>query len=87
MEHELSKLMQELEDAIHESVYESPHVNAILGEIEQAGYDVMLVLESTIRFSPKTGCADTPEPVTVSAGNMQLTAQDEEFLQALQIAI
>ena len=96
MENKLKKLMQELEDAIHESVHESGHVGAVIGQIEEAGYDVLLVLESTMRLSAKDRAGDrlSPEddfnaypPALSSTGTIELTRQDEEFLHALQIAI
>jgi len=96
MENKLKQLMQELEDAIHESVHESGHVGAVISEIEEAGYDVLLMLESTIRLSLKDRAGERAPsqeegeaypPALSSTGNIQLTRQDEEFLQALQIAI
>ena len=43
--------MQELGNAINDSLSESDRIAEAIGEIKRAGYDVFLVLEATIGFN------------------------------------
>ena len=49
----LRDLMQELGNAINESLSDSDRIAAAIGEIKRAGYDVFLVLEATIGFNKR----------------------------------
>ena len=51
MEEPLKHLMQELGNAINDSLSESDRIAEAIGEIKKAGYDVFLVLEATIGFN------------------------------------
>ncbi len=53
MDDRLKELMQELGNAINESLSDSDRIAAAIGEIKQAGYDVFLVLEATIGFNKR----------------------------------
>ena len=91
--------MQELGNAINESLSDSDRIAAAIGEIKRAGYDVFLVLEATIGFNKRDensdedsdadGESDTPAPRTrfESTGKIKLTSQDQKFLKALKIAV
>jgi hypothetical protein len=46
--------MQELGNAINESLSDSDRIAAAIGEIKRAGYDVFLVLEATIGFNKRS---------------------------------
>ena len=102
MEEKLKELMQELGNAINESLSDSDRIAAAIGEIKKAGYDVFLVLEATIGFnkrdesdgdetgSDSTSDAETPAPSKrkfESTGKIKLTSQDHKFLRALKIAV
>ena len=97
MEDRLKELMQELGNAINESLSDSDRIAAAIGEIKRAGYDVFLVLEATIGFNKREGVDDgetielgtpAPEPATRrKVGKIKLTSQDQKFLRALKIAI
>ena len=99
MEDRLKELMQELGNAINESLSDSDRIAAAIGEIKRAGYDVFLVLEATIGFNkreegeePEDGEAveiETPPETTTrrKVGKIKLTTQDQKFLRALKIAI
>ena len=50
MDENLKELMQELGNAINESLSDSERIAAAIGDIKSAGYDVFLVLEATIGF-------------------------------------
>ena len=97
MEEKLKDLMQELGNAINESLSDSDRIAAAIGEIKRAGYDVFLVLEATIGFnngktrtkSPKWKPTSRAEPKRrfETNGKIKLTSQDQKFLRALKIAI
>ena len=97
MEERLKNLMQELGNAINESLSDSERIAEAIGEIKRAGYDVFLVLEATIGFNKRDGseedtdaAPETParrERGTHSAGKIKLTSQDQKFLKALKIAV
>ena len=95
MEKELKDLVEQLGSAIDESIAESGRIGEIVHEMEQAGYDLTLVLEATMRFTPKghageqesfeTQVESSPAGLSVTA-KFDLTPQDEEFLQSLKVA-
>lgn len=97
MEEKLKELMQELGNAINESLSDSDRIAAAIGEIKRAGYDVFLVLEATIGFNKRDESSEEEESEEVeseptkrrfeSTGKIKLTSQDQKFLKALKIAI
>jgi hypothetical protein len=94
VEDRLKNLMQELGNAINDSLSDSDRIAEAIGEIKRAGYDVFLVLEATIGFNKRD---ETEEDETVdaepekrtfeSAGKVRFTTQDHRFLKALKIAV
>ena len=99
MEEHLKKLMQELGNAINESLSDYERIAEAIGEIKQSGYDVFLVLEATIGFNKREDSglddddAESPEILTEpprtfeATGKIKLTTQDHKFLRALKIAV
>lgn len=89
----LKELMQELGNAINESLSDSGRIAEAIGEIKRAGYDVFLVLEATIGFNKREEGDedDDSEPVTPehfeAAGKIKWTSQDHKFLRALKISV
>jgi len=93
----LKNLMQELGNAINDSLSESDRIAEAIGEIKRAGYDVFLVLEATIGFNKRDENDETSEDDTAaeperkhgfeSAGKVKFTSQDHRFLKALKIAV
>jgi len=91
--------MQELGNAINDSLSESDRIAEAIGEIKRAGYDVFLVLEATIGFNRRDedaededeaeGAEATEEPKRTfeTTGKIKLTSQDHRFLRALKIAV
>jgi hypothetical protein len=53
LDERLKELMQELGNAINESLSDSDRIAGAIGEIKHAGYDVFLVLEATIGFNKR----------------------------------
>src|ERR1041384_1347543 len=62
----LKHLMQELGNAINDSLSESDRIAEAIGEIKRAGYDVFLVLEATIGFNRRDENQDEEEPTEVA---------------------
>lgn len=90
MDERLKELMQELGNAINESLSDSDRIAGAIGEIKRAGYDVFLVLEATIGFNKREEEQDesAARPVKYeSTGKIRLTSQDQKFLRALKISI
>ncbi|MGO4883498.1 MAG: hypothetical protein ACLP59_22165 [Bryobacteraceae bacterium] len=98
MDEPLKNLMQELGNAINDSLSESDRIAEAIGEIKRAGYDVFLVLEATIGFNKRDEDSDEvsdDEPAAEperrhgfeSAGKVKFTTQDHRFLKALKIAV
>ena len=95
VEEKLKDLMQELGNAINESLSDSDRIAAAIGEIKRAGYDVFLVLEATIGFNKREDSDDEaevepeaePKRRFEANGKIKLTTQDQKFLRALKIAI
>jgi len=97
VEEPLKHLMQELGNAINDSLSESDRIAEAIGEIKRAGYDVFLVLEATIGFNRRDENAEdededrvetAEEPKRFEAtGKIKLTSQDQRFLRALKIAV
>jgi hypothetical protein len=96
----LKRLMQELGNAINDSLSESDRIAEAIGEIKRAGYDVFLVLEATIGFNRREEGEeegeDEAEIVDTSSetkrgfettGKIKFTSQDHRFLRALKIAV
>jgi hypothetical protein len=87
MEDRLKALMQELGNAINESLSDSERIAEAIGEIKRAGYDVFLVLEATIGFNKREAETETePAEPAVEGGRIKLTSQDQKFLRALKIS-
>ena len=99
MDEPLKHLMQELGNAINDSLSESDRIAEAIGEIKRAGYDVFLVLEATIGFNRRDEDAedeDEADPADIAeepkrsfgtTGKIKLTSQDHRFLRALKIAV
>ena len=99
MDEPLKHLMQELGNAINDSLSESDRIAEAIGEIKRAGYDVFLVLEATIGFNRRDENADdedeenqgeaTEEPKRTfeATSKIKFTSQDHRFLRALKIAV
>ena len=97
MDDRLKELMQELGNAINESLSDSERIAASIGEIKRAGYDVFLVLEATIGFNKRDEAAEDDDEEIIEAesdiqqfgpgSKIKWTSQDTKFLKALKIAV
>jgi len=89
----LKTLMQDLGNAINESLSDSERIAEAIGEIKRAGYDVFLVLEATIGFNKRDENEETDDREAdgsreiVATEKVRFTTQDQRFLKALRIAV
>lgn len=88
--------MQELGEAINESLSDSEPIAAAIGKIRQAGYDVFLVLEATIGLNkrpldeeegevPLDQSENVEEVSLAEPPKLQWNKQDKKFLRMLRI--
>ena len=96
MEKELHQLIEELEKAINASLSDSDRFAAIMAEMEQAGYDVYVVLEASIGVrkngeteaeSSATEVRVSAQPKSDSSRSTEMSADDLDFLKALKISV
>ena len=100
LEERLKELMQDLGNAINESLSDSDRIAEAIGEIKRSGFDVFLILEATIGFNKReigrtgdTGREESDqgssEPIrkSESTGKFRWTSQDQKFLKALKISV
>jgi hypothetical protein len=90
----LRKLVQQLGEAIHESVSESPRIAGVVADIRRQGFEVMLMLEATIGLNEveeqPDGALDASKTAQERADAEEqgtFTAQDLHFLKSLRISI
>ncbi len=94
----LKDLIQQLGEAIHESVIESEQIAGVVQNIRRHGFDVMLMLEATIGLNDVTKDAEEePLPTGILRGIRGLSSEDGEaapftshdlsFLKSLRISL
>jgi len=90
MDPELKRLMRNLEESINETLGQSPRINHAIREIKDAGYEVVLVIDATIGYSPagRDGNeAASSEPTGEDPVRLRITPEDAKFLKSLKIAV
>jgi hypothetical protein len=86
----LRKLVQQLGEAIHESVSESAQIAGVVANIRKQGFEVLLMLEATIGLNE---VEEQPEGTLGGGGaaaeesSGTFTAQDVHFLKSLRISV
>jgi hypothetical protein len=83
----LRELIQQLGEAIHESVIESEQIAGVVQDIRRHGFDVLLMLEATIglnEVSSKEADAGDAEESTEEA---PFTQNDRDWLRSLRISV
>jgi hypothetical protein len=89
----LKDLIQQLGEAIHESVIESEQIAGVVQNIRRHGFDVMLMLEATIGLNDVTEDAEEPSAHQGRLENGQedeggpFTSHDVNFLKSLRISV
>lgn len=94
MNQKLRKLVQQLGEAIHESVSESPQIAGVVADIRKQGFEVLLMLEATIGLNEieqqPVGAIESNKTVREGAAPEEkgaFTAQDLHFLKSLRISV
>jgi hypothetical protein len=86
----LRNLVQQLGEAIHESVSESEHIAGVVKDIRKQGFDVLLMLEATIGLNElehqPAAQLEAPEDGGEDNGDA-FTTQDVNFLKSLRISV
>ncbi|SDE65382.1 hypothetical protein [Terriglobus roseus] len=80
----IKELIQQLGEAIHESVSESEQISGVVREIREEGFDVLLMLEATIGLNEVTDDEDTDD---VAEPGETFTRNDVSFLKSLRISL
>lgn len=85
----LRELIQQLGEAIHESVIESEKIAGVVQDIRKYGFDVLLMLEATIGLNEVTGKdGDDAQTVEGTDGKVgEFTQNDLHFLRSLRISV
>jgi hypothetical protein len=85
----LRELIQQLGEAIHESVIESEQIAGVVQNIRKYGFDVLLMLEATIGLNEVAAKeAEDGEAVAVQGGEAaSFTQNDLHFLRSLRISV
>lgn len=82
---QVKDLIQKLGEAIHETVADSDQISAVVKELREQGFDVMLMLEATIGLSEVDESGEeTAEPEETVDGT-PFTRNDLTFLKSLRI--
>ncbi len=85
----LRELIQQLGEAIHESVIESEQIAGVVQDIRKHGFDVLLMLEATIGLNEvaakEAGAAAGGAEEDESTG--PFTSNDLHFLRSLRISV
>ncbi len=86
----LQKLIQELGEAINESLADSEQIADVIAKIKSDGYDVFLVLEATIGFNRHDEEeSEDEQPVSEREHDpeFKISPSDMKFLKSLRITI
>src|SRR4051812_46489436 len=84
MNSRVRKLIEQLGEAIHESVSESEQIAGVVQDIRKHGFDVLLMLEATIGLNEVTAKEEGEED---SSDETTFTQNDLNFLKSLRISV
>ncbi len=87
MNSRLRELIEQLGEAIHESVLESDQIAGVVQNIRRQGFDVMLVLEATIGLNDIANEAEGEAGEAVESEDGPFTTHDLNFLKSLRISV
>ena len=80
--------MEQLGEAINNSLSDSEQIAEVITRIKSGGYDVFLVLEATIGLNEREETDGTTAPSEQHASaDFQVTSQDVKFLKSLHIKV
>jgi uncharacterized protein (UPF0335 family) len=81
----LRELIQQLGEAIHESVIESEQIAGVVQDIRKHGFDVLLMLEATIGLNEVSAKEAAEDEAAIEEGTF--TQNDLNFLKSLRISV
>jgi hypothetical protein len=87
---EIRRLMKNLEEALNESLSESPRITESIRSIHEAGYEAFLIIDATIGFNRKgkgDGESFSTHPKIEDPVRLRITSEDAKFLKSLKIAV
>ena len=100
LDQRVKNLIQQLGEAIHESVSESEHIAGVVKNLREQGFDVLLMLEATIGLNEVDSDEDNEVESGPERGQLRLTAgesseridgpfthNDLSFLKSLRISL
>ncbi len=87
---EIKRLMKNLEEAINETLGESPRITESIRSIHEAGYEAFVIIDATIGFNRKgkgenevtSAASKAEDPV-----RLRITNEDAKFLKSLKISV
>lgn len=86
MNRKMRNLIEQLGQAIHETVAESDQIAGVVRNIRAEGFEIVLMLEATIGLNEaESETESTKETENAVIGSF--TAQDLSFLQSLRIRL
>ena len=84
----LRELIQQLGEAIHESVIESEQIAGVVQDIRRHGFDVLLMLEATIGLNEVSAKeSEEAEQGAESGDGAPFSKNDVNFLRSLRISV
>lgn len=83
----LRELIQQLGEAIHESVIESEQIAGVVQDIRKHGFDVLLMLEATIGLNEVTAKEADADDAEETSGEAPFTQTDRDWLRSLRISV
>ena len=87
MKTRLKELIQQLGEAIHESVIESEQIAGVVQDIRRHGFDVLLMLEATIGLNEISAKEAETGPGEEREGGVPFTENDRDWLRSLRISV
>ena len=81
----LRELIQQLGEAIHESVIESEQIAGVVQDIRKQGFDVLLMLEATIGLNEVT--EGESEETDEAEDGATFSKNDRDWLKRLRISV
>jgi hypothetical protein len=83
----LRELIQQLGEAIHESVVESDQIATVVQDIRRHGFDVLLMLEATIGLNEVGKESEKSASSDEETSDGTFTQHDLHFLKSLRISV
>jgi hypothetical protein len=80
----LRELIQQLGEAIHESVIESEQIAGVVQDIRKQGFDVLLMLEATIGLNE---VSENETEESEETDSTSFTKNDRDWLRRLRISV